>query len=241
MSESVNIQTDRVERKRLKRELKEEKKEKSQFLKEQRKRKCEESISKANELKAIIEKEKEKETALYFHLTSRLHKIVSDEKNQNKTKETYKEINDIMYGNANHTGLVYMGMIIRMVATKEEFEKYLALSQIHRIIFTRDQIMKMCVNFSETNIEQLRQKIRDMLSSIKLSDDVNGILTFVIESQEGDKCGYVSGYFKNGNLYVGQINLHNYVQIDGFFVDNMLEGYCKIEDHRNDFLVNKEN
>ena len=57
MSESVNIQTDRVERKRLKRELKEEKKEKSQFLKEQRKRKCEESISKANELKAIIEKD----------------------------------------------------------------------------------------------------------------------------------------------------------------------------------------
>jgi len=139
-----------------------------------------------------------------------------------KTKESYDECIKLLYGDSTSTELKIIHETI-----------YVTLSDEDAGILFKD--------FSETNILALQILVKELLYLANVGEDITGNMSIYIGSAHNNHTiyGTIGGFFREGKLRVGQVLLLGYVDIEGFFVDDMLQGYGKIEDTRTKFLNDK--
>jgi hypothetical protein len=192
MSESIafeqsSIKLERAERKKMERELKESKKEASKRRKEVAKRNLEERELRTIEYQRLEQERIESYKQLEINCLKRLYELI--DLNSVKTKESYDECIQLLYGGSSFFGLTRQKDINISVSDEEA-----------SILFK---------NFSETDTTVLQTLTKELLSRVNASKDITGIVGVNICStrEAYTTFGSISGFFHEGKLCVGQVLL----------------------------------
>ncbi len=208
------ITDSRALRKQQEREAKDRAKEEARLRKEETKRQHDEKtlrkLEKERLVQEAIQHQVEIEAELCEILTS----------TEIKTKEKFDRCHKLLWG---------------------DYEsRFIGISKIRELDefgLSDEDATRLCKDFSETNTNSLQTFTRELLQRAKFDSNLTGSVQInVADTTPHTSYGVIQGYVIKGKFLFGQILFYNHVDIKGFFVNDMLDGFGAINDLRTDFL-----